>query len=137
MTVEINVEARVLGEQREAGIGTVSLMVPAQRLSGSELVRLAVEEQIRALTARRKLTAADIEHRLNRQYGAAAPSREVRIGVSELNAAHEVDRALQACRTGQCVIVVDGQALDDLESEIVLEPETNVRFLRLLPLAGG
>ena len=60
MAVEINVEARVLGEQRGAGIGAVSLMVPAQRLSGSELVRLAVEEQIRALTARRKLTAADI-----------------------------------------------------------------------------
>ena len=137
MAVEISVEARVLGEQRETGIGTVSLTVPAQRVSGSKLVRLAVEEQIRTLTARRKLTAADIERRLNRQYGAAAPSRELRIGVPELDPAQEVERALQACRAGQCVIVIDGQALDDLDSEVVLKPETNVRFLRLLPLAGG
>jgi hypothetical protein len=140
MATEIGVEARVLGERAEAGIGTVSVTLPTARLTGTELVRLVVEEQIRTLTVRRKLTAAEIERRLNRQYGTIAPEnrkRELRIGVPEPDLTQEVVRALEACRAGQCLVVVDGQPVVDLEQEIVLQPETNVRFLRLLPLAGG
>lgn len=137
MTMQISVEARVLGEQREEGIGTMSVTVPAQRLSGAELVRLTVEEQVRTLTARRRLTALEIEQRLNRQYGALPQTREVRIGVPELDAEQEAERALQACRAGECLVVINGQPLEDLKREVFLAPETTVQFLRVLPMAGG
>jgi hypothetical protein len=140
MTTKISVQARVVGDRPEAGIGAVSITLPAPHLTGVELVRLAVEEQIRTLTARRALTAAELEQRLSRQYGAVVPGhaqRERRIGVPAPDVDQEVERALEACRARQCLVLIDGKLLDDLNQEIALLPETSVQFLRMMPLAGG
>lgn len=139
MTVQVSVEARVLGERADTGIDTVELALPA-RMMAADLVRVAVEEQVRTLTGRRKLTAIEIQQRLARQYGPAADEhreRAARIGVPELDVEREVARALDACRRGQCLVVVDNRPVADLDGEVSIAAGSCVRFLRLVPLAGG
>ena len=140
MTFQIIVEARILGERSEAGVGAVWLDLSATRMRIVDLVRQTVEEQVRTLTARRKLTAAEIERRLVRQYGILSQEdalRRRRIDVPRHDTTVEVERALEACRAGACLVVVDGEPLTDLDQEITVSPDTRVQFLRLLPLAGG
>ena len=112
------------------------MILPSPRLTVTELVRIAVEEQVRTLTARRTLTAEEIQRRLTRQYPGDRPHAPT-VTVPRLDPEEEVERALQACRGKRCIVVVGGRVVEDLHEEIVLTPETRVQFLRLVALAGG
>ena len=136
MTVELTVEARVLGERADSGIGSVEIELPSPRLTVADLVRIAVEEQIRTLTVRRRLAAAEIQERLSRQYP-SEKERAGRVKVPAIDSEHAVERALHACRAGRCFVILGGQPVTDLDQEVTLAPETSVQFLRLVPLAGG
>jgi hypothetical protein len=46
-------------------------------------------------------------------------------------------RALEAFRGNGFLLLVDDRQVDDPEQEIVLRPDTEVRFLKLVPLVGG
>jgi hypothetical protein len=134
MAIQIAVEARVPGQSSETGVGCVDVTLLSPRLTVADLVRIAVEEQVRTLTARRTLTVAEIHERLARQYPG---ERRPAIAVPNVDPEEEVERALQACRTSRCIVVVGGRPVQDLDQEIVLAPEMRVQFLRLVPLAGG
>jgi hypothetical protein len=49
----------------------------------------------------------------------------------------QFDRALKAFRGNGFLVLVDDRQVDDLDSEVTLRPESQVTFLRLVPLVGG
>src|SRR5436305_10227801 len=140
MTVHVRVETRVLGDASGSSMDDVNVVLPATRTSITDLIRVTVEEQVRTLTARRQLTVRDLEQQLARLYGPDTVSQRpsgAGIGIPEPDMEGEVQRALDACHRGRCFVIVDGQPVVDLDAEIDLAADTRVRFLRLVPLAGG
>lgn len=108
----------------------------------AELIRLAVEEQIRLLRG----DAARCRRALDRQYLSVEDVREqaangvVRMptGVpAKPDVAVEVARAHQAFERNVFVVFVGGRQLRGLDEEIVLRLGEPVVFVRLTPLAGG
>ncbi len=64
-------------------------------------------------------------------HGAAHPEGEMRLKYMSGS------RALDACRARRCLVIVDGEPVEDLGQEVVLRPDSRVQFLRLVPLQGG
>jgi hypothetical protein len=51
--------------------------------------------------------------------------------------AGETGRALEAFRRGRFVLLVDGRQLVREDDRVTIGPDTDVTFLRLVPLRGG
>jgi hypothetical protein len=54
-----------------------------------------------------------------------------------LDASEQSAKAVQAFERSGFFLLVDDRQLDRLEDEIVVRPETEVRFVKLVPLIGG
>jgi|GEM_PF-5220508 len=54
-----------------------------------------------------------------------------------LNCEREISRAWQGLKDRRYVLVVDGIAIDDLDTSISLTERSHVSFVRLLQLVGG
>jgi hypothetical protein len=54
-----------------------------------------------------------------------------------LDAAEQRARAVEAFERSGFFVLVDDRQLERLDDEIVVRPETEVRFVKLLPLVGG
>ena len=114
-----------------------------EHITVAELIRGRVYQEVTELNAararapRRRLLVepTETERRLNADArgGAAGAPRHAR----RLDWEEHYARALRAFARNGFLILVDGQQVQDLESEIELRPETEVTFLRLVPLAGG
>jgi hypothetical protein len=117
------------------------------RVTVRELIRVTVEEQIRAYRAR----AADWRRMLDRQYLSDVEIRKqasdgvIRMptesaGTPDMTA--EVARAHRAFERGTFVLFVGGRQVGapdqgGLDEEVVLRVDQPVVFLRLVALAGG
>jgi len=132
----VEIEACIVGGSGDRGLGSVFLS-PAQRdATASELIKLGVDEQIRELLAKRRLSTSEAIRALRRQYqttGSLASLPEE----TRLDAPRETGRALAAFTAGTCLLFVNGEQVHDLAQQVTLEADTKVQFLRLVPLAGG
>jgi hypothetical protein len=54
-----------------------------------------------------------------------------------LDAAEQSAKAIEAFERSGFFLLVDDRQLDRLEDEIVVRPDTEVRFVKLVPLIGG
>lgn len=132
----VEIEARIVGGSGERGLGSV-FFSPAERVAtAGELIRLGVDEQIRELVAKRRLSTSEAIRALRRQYqttGSLAPLPEE----TRLEPQRETERALAAFAAGTCLLFVNGEQVHDLARQVTLDADTKVQFLRLVPLAGG
>lgn len=137
----LQVKVRGAGADR-SGMPEVLVELAGGRITVRELIRRAVEEQIRALTA----DAARCRAVLDRQYLSAAEIRaQAAAGAVRMPAprsgtpdvAREVARALRAFERRVFVLYVGGRQAEGLDDEIVPRPGEPVVFLRLTALAGG
>ena len=146
----IEVRSRVVGESADQpDLAPVVLRLLDERLTVAELIRRAVEEQVRELTARRRLDAELARRALNRQYlspeeiAVQAERGAVRFPAGRparpepLDPAAESARALRAFEAGAYTVLVDGRRVDRLDEVVPFSPGTKVTFLRLMPLVGG
>ncbi|MEV6332384.1 hypothetical protein [Streptomyces sp. NPDC051909] len=62
-----------------------------------------------------------------RQLGAARPG----------DPQHAFELALEAFKHQGFVVLVGDRQIDDLDDEVVLSPDEEITFLKLVPLAGG
>lgn len=124
------------------GLPDVLIDLETEVTTAAELIRLAVEEQIRLLHG----DAARCQRALGRQYLSMDDIRaQAATGVVRMPAGVPAPRDLaaevaRACRAFErCVFVVfaGGCQLRQLDEEIVLRLGEPVVFLRLTPLAGG
>jgi hypothetical protein len=49
----------------------------------------------------------------------------------------QFEAALQGFKSNRVLVLVDERQVEDLDEEIVIEPDTQVVFLKLVPLVGG
>jgi hypothetical protein len=130
------VEARIIGGTSGEGLGSIMLTSAEVRLSAVDLIRLAVAEQIRELTARRRLSDGEAVRALRRQYQTDGSISSLP-DAGRLNPERETERALKAFTGGTCLLFIDGEQVRELDQPITLGNETKVQFLRLVPLVGG
>lgn len=139
--VQVQVRGKVPGSG-DGGLPDVLVDLAADVTTAAELIRLAVQEQVRALDG----DAARCRRALDRQYLSAQEIRaQAATGVVRMPAgvpaapdvAAEVARAHRAFELGVFVVFACGRQLRRLDEEIALRPGEPVVFLRLTPLAGG
>jgi hypothetical protein len=108
---------------------TVLLELEQERVVARDLIRRAVEEQVRVL----KADPVAYRKRLDRQY------RPLPEGASpdKVDPEQEVKRALRAFQRGVFTVFSGGRQVEALDDEVVLRLGEPVVFLRLVPLAGG
>ena len=132
----VQVEARIVGTGVDEGLGSVFLNPVEQRLTATDLIRLAVSEQIRELTARRQFSMSETVRALRRQYQTPGSASSIPEG-SSVDPEREVERALAAFTAGTCLFFIDGEQVRDLDQHVPVGIDTKVQFLRLVPLVGG
>lgn len=138
MKVEIRSRAPGMVEDNTP---TVLVELAEETTTVRELIRRAVEEQIRELRA----DAARCRRMLDRQYlsaaDIAAQAATGAIRMPEVPAIPDVDtevaRAYRAFAARVFVIFTGGRQVSDLDDEIVLRLGEPVLFLRLTALVGG
>lgn len=137
-TLEVEVRSRATG--RSDGPPPVLVRLAEDTLTVGELIRRAVEEQIRLVGA----DAARCRQVLDQQF---LSDHDVRIqaatGVIRLpqqsppDVATEVKRAQRAFAEGTFLIFTGGRQVTALDEKIAFRPGEPVLFLRLVALVGG
>lgn len=139
--MRVKVRSKVPGVNGD-GLPEVLVDLAADATTAAELIRLAVEEQIRLLRG----DAARCQRALDRQYLTMEDIREqaatgvIRMpagGPAERDVVAEVARAHRAFERNVFVVFSGGRQLRRLDEVVVLRPGEPVVFLRLTPLAGG
>jgi hypothetical protein len=138
--VQVQVRGKVPGGDRD-GLPDVLVDLEAD-VTAAELIRLAVEEQVRLL----RVDAVRCRRALDRQYlsleeirhQAAAGAVRMPAATSAVpDTAAEVAKAQHAFVRGVFVVFAGGRQLRQLDEKVLLGPGEPVVFLRLTPLAGG
>ena len=111
--------------------GTLTLRELIERVVRAEVEAFKQRQQERRLV--HALTARDIE--------AGAAKGKVDMGGRDVgqrvDAEEAVGTALQAFEDGLYLVVVDGVEQRSLDSQVFLNPDSRVAFVRLTMLAGG
>jgi hypothetical protein len=105
-----------------------------ERVTARELIRSRVYQEVREHNARQTTTfrglvqPTDTERVLN-GFTLRRPRR--------IDWEAQYAKALDAFGRNGFLLLVDDHQLTELDEEVELRPETNVTFLRLVPLVGG
>jgi hypothetical protein len=116
--------------------GELTLEFLTERVTVRELIRGRVYQEVTERNAKRALAPAarplvepTAAERLLNGTADAAPKR--------LDWEQQFERALKAFQRNGFLVLVNGQQYDALDDEIELGTETQITFLRLVPLVGG
>lgn len=112
----------------------LSIEAPAERLTLRDLIRLRVEcevERYNACLPERYHGLIEVDGR-ERILQGDRPSRG-----KPLDPEQQVARAWKSFERNGFFVSVDGQSVGSLEETIHLAPESDIRFLKLVPLMGG
>ncbi len=108
----------------------VSVTVPSAGLSVRELIARKIEQEWSECTDQQRPGLSG-----------EAFSSEALLGVAPLalqgDAREEVERAQQAFAAREFMIVVDNQRVCDPDKVLVINPDTRVEFIKILPMVGG
>ncbi|MGP3987037.1 hypothetical protein [Streptomyces sp. 3N207] len=139
--IDVEVRSRIPGPPGDC-LPTVLIRLADDRTTARELIRRAVEEQIRELRA----DAVRSRRILHRQYlsnddlrvqastGVIKPPQQP---LTDPDVTEEASRAHRAFARGTFVVFVGGRQVVDLDEEVTLRLGEPVVFLRLVPLVGG
>ncbi len=106
----------------------------AETISIQDLIRLKVEEEARRLATLGALDQQTKPARLGREYQEISATRQPR---PPADWPAEVHTAQQAFAAGRFMILVNGRRYVRLDEQVTLAPQTQVKFIRLMPLMGG
>jgi|SRR5262245_16134292 len=107
------------------------LRLVSERITLRELLKRRIDEEVVALNAggdevRPLVAPTEQERRLNGE----KPARKI-------DPERQLTAAVEAFERTRIVIIVDGRQVLNLDEQIVATPDTEVRFLKLVPLVGG
>lgn len=123
-TCTVTTEVTGLGERATA------LSVPSDRLAVRELIERKVRAEIGAWRGRREPDFGN-EYR-DGEWNVQPGARARRV---DENA--EVEKALAAFAEGRFLVFVDDVQATEPERLVLLGPDTRIRFIRVIALAGG
>ena len=139
--MRVKVSSKVPGANEDT-LPEVLVDLEADVTTAGELIRRAVEEQVRLLSgdAARGRRALDRQYLSTEDIRAQAAAGVVRMparGPAERDPAEEVERAQRAFERNVFALFAGGRQLRRLDEVIVLRLGEPVVFVRLTPLAGG
>lgn len=111
---------------------TISITIPAERISIREIIRSRVyqavqDHNVMRQNARSVHQASPVERELN---GARR--------IKTMSWQHQYDQAIEAFENGRLLVLVDEHQAESLDDEVnVIHSQSLVTFLRLVPLIGG
>jgi hypothetical protein len=133
MTLAVTTHVVGLGSGRQTPPVYVELSERA--VSARTLLAEHVRSEITRTMHSRELSLA-LHYMLTADlYAQPQPLREV--NAPTLDVARETARAYAGLDEGRFLLMVDGKAITDLDSPLVLTELSRVGFVRLLPLIGG
>jgi hypothetical protein len=108
------------------------LRLASERITLRELLKRRIDEEVAELNAGGDeiiplVTPTEQERRLNGDKSA----RKI------VDSARQLTAAVEAFERRRIVIIVHGRQALDLDQPIIVTPDTEVRFLKLVPLVGG
>src|SRR5215469_9508972 len=129
MSVALKIVDQTLGVYPHV---TRELRLASERITLRELLRRRIDEEVREINAggdnvRSLVTPAAPEAALN---GDRSRRRTV-------DADKQFDAAVKALARNRIVVIVDGRQVQDLDEAFGVTPQTEVRFVKLVPLVGG
>ncbi len=113
----------------------ITLEFLTERIDVRELIRSRVYQEVKDYNAklpehfRGLVQPEDYERTLN--------GYRKLTGRRQIDWEKQFERAIEGFEAHRILILVDEKQVQSLDDEIVITPETNVTFLRLLPLVGG
>ncbi|MDO6527952.1 hypothetical protein Q4519_19945 [Motilimonas sp. 1_MG-2023] len=147
--LHVNISVLVFGhEPNYIPIPDVSLQLTQTGISASELIRLTVVKQISAMTAA-KNQPESIAQSVQHQYlhpddveqmqaeGKIALAKPLTTSTPVINVEQEAAKAITAFRNKRFKIFIDGEEVQDVDQLCQLHNDSNIKFLRLIPLVGG
>lgn len=121
------------GERQPA----VTLHLPEPTITARELIRARIFEEVKDYNEGRRdhfrglIQPAAEERALNRNAGEKIRARR------KVDWHEQARVAIEAFERNGFLLLVDDRQIDSLSDEIRLRPETQVVFLKLMPLVGG
>jgi hypothetical protein len=108
------------------------LRLASERTTLRELIKRRIDEEVADLNAGRHdvrplVTPTEQERRLNK------PESSRRI----VDANKQFSAAIEAFERTRIVVIVDGKQMLELDRPITISPDTEIRFVKLVPLVGG
>jgi hypothetical protein len=113
---------------------TFTVHVSGEKISLRELIRLRVTQEVEEFNSRKPLVFRmlvqpnDTERTLN-----GFKFDKPRL----VDPVIQYEKAIEAFEANGFIVLVDDFQVQELEDEIVFQPETAVTFLKLVPLVGG
>jgi hypothetical protein len=109
------------------------LHLASERITLRGLLIRRIDEEVDALdagdyTIRPLVAPTERERQLNGE-----PARRDR----KVDAARQLEAAIRAFQRTRILVVVDRRQVLDLDEELTVTPDTEVRFIKLVPLVGG
>jgi hypothetical protein len=111
-----------------------SLEVPSERITVRELIRSRVYQEVKDFNTKQPEVFRGLVQptEAERTLKGCRPRKKRQIEWKT-----QYERAMAAFRAGQIIILMDDRQLESLDEEVVVEPTTQVSFLRLTLLVGG
>lgn len=141
MAAVLKVVDKQLGQSASGGF---ELRLASERLTARELIQRRVAEEIALVNDKRVKTrsahdrarsflirfdASPVEAKLNRPKRATPPAR--------LDETAEIEAAIEGFEAKAYVMLFDDRQVEDLDDELTVLPNSEVVFLRMIPLVGG
>jgi len=112
----------------------LSLDVLSERISVRELIRSRVYQEVQDHNRRQPPRFAGL---IEPEKDERTLNGEKQLQPRQIDWHRQYERAVQAFRQNQILILLGDRQLTDLDEEIVLGPATEISFLRLTLLTGG
>jgi len=112
----------------------LSIEAPSERLTLRDLIRLRVEcevERYNACLPERYHGLIELDER-ERILQGRRPGR-----IRPLDPDKQVERAWKSFETNGFFVSIDGESIDSLDAQLRITPQSDIRFLKLVPLMGG
>jgi len=136
-TQQLAVETRIPGGFLGAPSRLVLEYPLEETINIAELIRLKVEEEARRLAAMQTMAQRPAEANLGREYQDLSVLGAPTLTPQPIDLEVEVQKAQQAFAAGKFLILADGQRYTQLDEPVTLTPQSDVKFVRLMPLTGG
>jgi len=120
---------------------TLELVVPKLQLTVSELIRLRVHNEFTSAKLYHE-TASQQAKEIRKVVDGKADKQFIwmdSIRKIDLNTTWEAEaeKACQNFQNSEFIIIAAGKQLESLDDELILDQESTVKFIKLLPLVGG
>ncbi len=120
------------------------LKLVSETVTAKEIVAQHVAAEVGRENTRRAKTRADHDRAASFLVGIAQHPDEARLNktkkrpkLPKLDADAEIDAAQAAFEARQVIMLVDDKQIEDLTATVTVTDDSEVQFLRLVPLVGG